>query len=145
MGPGEMGARRRPQVLLWIFFTFFYPALQFPLPTPDTMGDMSGSTFRTSHAMARARRTDGPVLSLIHGTGGRSHPTAGDALPSHARASHPGHVGFTPDGVPSDVRVTTVHHSEPVSPNSDGLSPRPATADFGGEAATGSGPIDGRP
>jgi hypothetical protein len=106
------------------------------------MGDMPGSTFHASQAnraMARAGRPHGPALRLIHGTGGRSLPTSCDAPPVH-----PAHEGFTPDGVPSYARVSAVHRSEPVPPNSDTMSTGKATLDAGGEAATGSGPIIGR-
>ena len=107
------------------------------------MGDMSGSLFHTSQAsraMARARRTDSSVLCLIQGTDGRSHSPLSDAPPAH-----PAQEGFIPDGIPSHARVATVHNSEPVSPHSDTMSTGKAALDVGGQAATGSGPINGRP
>ena len=103
------------------------------------MGDMPGSTFRTSRTERIRRRTDGPALTLIRGAGGSFFTTSRDLGPVH-----PGQQGFTPDGVPSDARLTAVQDSEPGSPPIDRTSRGNASLDTDGTASTGSGPIDHR-
>ncbi len=103
------------------------------------MGDMPGSTFRTSRTERRRRRTDGPALRLVVGTGGTSRTPTGDARPAH-----PAQEGFTPDGIPSDARYTAVRISEPGPAPSHRTSRGNAGLDSAGRAASGSGPIDRR-
>ena len=126
-------------MFLPIFFAFSYPVLRFPLPATRNMDDMPGSTFRTSPTERRRRRTDGPVLTLVEGTGGRSRTTSRDVRPAH-----PGQPDFMPDGIPSDARDTAVQDSEPWSPPVDRTSRGNASLDTDGMAPTGSGPIDER-
>ncbi len=103
------------------------------------MEDMPGSTFRTSPTERLRRRTDGPALTLVVGTGGASRTTTRGARPVH-----PAQEGFTPDGVPSDARATAVQDSEPGPSPVLRASRGNATLDSGGRAASGSGPIDRR-
>jgi hypothetical protein len=103
------------------------------------MDDMPGSTFRTSHTERTRRRTDGPALTLVEGTGGRSRTTSRDIRPAH-----PAQPGFMPDGIPSNARDTAVQDSEPWSPPVDRTSRGNASLDIDGMASTGSGPIDER-
>ena len=126
-------------MFLPIFFAFSYPVLLFPLPVTRSMDDMPGSNFRTSPTERSRRRTDGPALTLVQGTGGRSRTASRDVRPVH-----PGQPGFTPDGIPSDARDTAVQDSEPWSPPVDRTSRGNASLDTGGMASTGSGPIDQR-
>jgi hypothetical protein len=131
--------RWRSHVLLPIFFVFSYSFLVFPLQATRSMGDMPGSTFRTSRTERFRRRTDGPALTLVRGAGGSFFTTSRDLGPVH-----PGQPGFTPDGVPSDARFTAVQDSEPGSPPIDRTSRGNASLDTEGTASTGSGPIDHR-
>ena len=126
-------------VLLPIFFAFSYPLLGFPLRATSNMGDMQGSTFRTSPTERRRRRTDGPALTLIVGTGSVSHTSIRDARPTH-----PAQEGFTPDGVPSDSRGSAVQVSEPGSSPLAIPSRGNATLDSAGLTSTGSGPNEHR-
>ena len=101
------------------------------------MGDMQGSTFHASRTVRLRRRTDGPALTLVRGTGGGSRTPTRDVRPAH-----PAQPGFTTDGIPSDARGTAVQDSEPGSPPVDHLSKGNTTLDTDGKASTGSGPID---
>ncbi|HEY4928926.1 MAG TPA: hypothetical protein VIH95_07220 [Acidimicrobiales bacterium] len=100
---------------------------------------MPENTFRTSRTERTRRRTDGPVLALVRGTGGSFRTTSRDVRPVH-----PAQPGFTPDGVPSDARFSAVHDSEPGSPPVDRTSRGNASLDTDGAASTGSGPIEHR-
>jgi hypothetical protein len=100
---------------------------------------MPGSTFRTSPDQRLRRRTDGPALRLVVGTGTNSRTTSRDTRPAH-----PAQEGFTPDGIPSHQRDTAVQVSEPGPAPSRRTSRGNATLDSEGRAASGSGPIDRR-
>jgi hypothetical protein len=126
-------------VFLPIFFAFSYPILEFPLPAARSMGGMPGSAFRTSPTERIRRRTDGPVLTLVEGTGGRSRTVSRDVRPAH-----PGQPDFMPDGIPGDAPDITVQDSEPWSPTVDRTSRGKASLDTDGMAPTGSGPNDER-
>ena len=103
------------------------------------MGDMPGSTFRTSRTERLRRHADGPVLTVIDGTGGRSRtPSRG------TRPAHPAQVGFTPDGIPGDTRVSAVQASEPGPSPLRSTSRGSTSLDSDGMTSTGSGPIDHR-
>jgi len=104
------------------------------------MGDMPGSSFHASRTHRRTRRSDGPALTLIQGTGGRSRTTTTGA----ARPAHPAQEGFTPDGIPSSTRVAAVQDSEPGSSPSRSTSRGNTTLDTDGTASPGSGPNDHR-
>ena len=103
------------------------------------MGDMPGSTFRTSRTERLRRRADGPVLTLILGSEGRPGTPSRETRPAH-----PAQEGFTPDGIRGDARDTAVQASEPgTSPSHRTL--RGSTSPDGDEmTSTGSGPIDHR-
>lgn len=96
---------------------------------------MSGSTFTTSPIGRRRRRTGGPALSLIEGSGGPSRTRGRDARPVH-----PAQAGFTPDGVPSDARRRAVQASGPWSSPVLMTSRGSTSPDVDGVATTGSGP-----
>jgi hypothetical protein len=100
------------------------------------MGDMPGSTFHASRTERLRRRTGGPALTLVRGTGGSHTPTR------DVRPAHPAQPGFTPDDIPSDARGTAVQDSEPGSPTVEHLSRGNAALDIDGRASTGSGPIN---
>ena len=109
------------------------------------MGDMPGSTFRTSRTSRtsrterRRRHADGPVLTLIPGTRGRS------GTPScETRPAHPAQEGFTPDGIRGDARDTAVQASEPGPSPLRSTSRGSTSPDGDGMTSTGSGPIDHR-
>jgi len=135
----ERRARRSSHVLLPIFFAFSYPLLGFPLRATRNMGDMQGSTFRTSPTDRRHRRADGPALTLIVGTGSAPRTSIRDARPTH-----PAQEGLTPDGVPGDTRGSDVQVSEPVSSSPGNPSRGNTTLDTAGLTSTGSGPNDHR-
>lgn len=139
VGRASEGTPRRSHVLLPIFSTFSYLFLGLPLRATRTMGDMQGSTFRTSPTERQRRRTGGPALTLLAGSGGASRTSTRDARPTH-----PAQEGFTPDGVPSDTRGTAVQDSEPGSSPFRSTSRGNATLDTEGLTATGSGPNDHR-
>jgi hypothetical protein len=101
------------------------------------MGDMPGSTFHASRTERLRRRSDGPALTLVRGTGGGSRTPTRDVRPAH-----PARPGFMPDGIPGDARGTAVQDSESGSPPVEHLSRGNATLDIDGRASTGSGPID---
>jgi len=101
------------------------------------MGDMPGSTFHASRTERLRRRTDGPALTLVRGTGGGSRTSTRDVRPVH-----PAQPGFTPDGIPSQERAAAVQDSEPGSPPVEHLSRGNTTLDIDATASTGSGPID---
>ena len=103
------------------------------------MGDMPGSTFRTSRTERRRRHADGPVLTLIPGTRGRS------GTPScETRPAHPAQEGFTPDGIRGDARDTAVQASEPGTSPLRSTSRGSTSLDSDRMTSTGSGPIDPR-
>ena len=103
------------------------------------MGDMPGAHSAPVATERIRRRTDGPALALIRGAGGSFSTTSRELGPVH-----PAQPGFTPDGVPSDARITAVQDSEPGSPPVDRTSRGNASLDTDGTASTGSGPIDHR-
>ena len=103
------------------------------------MGDMQGSTFRTSPTERLRRRTGGPALTLMMGTGTASRTPIRDARPTH-----PAQQGFTPDGFPSDSRGSAVQVSEPGSSPLATPSRGNTTLDTAGLTSTGSGPNEHR-
>ena len=86
------------------------------------MGDMPGSTFHASRTEHLRRRTDGPALTLVRGTGGGSRTLTRDVRPAH-----PAQPGFMPDGILSGARGSVVQVSEPGSPPVEHLSRGNAT------------------
>ena len=145
-GPTAGRARRRSagpcprsHVLLPIFFAFSYPLLGFPLRTTRTMGDMPGSTFRTSRTERLRRHADGLVLTVIQGSGGRSGTPSREPRPAH-----PGQEGFTPDGDRGDAPDSAVQASEPGPSPSRSTSRGSTSPDSDRMTSTGSGPIDHR-
>ena len=102
------------------------------------MEDMTGSTFTRSPIERGRRRSTGPALTLVVGTGG---------APSIERDTppwHPAHEGFTPDGAAGHGPARTVRDSEPGSPTLRSTSRGSASPDRLGVASPGSGPIDQR-
>ena len=99
------------------------------------MGHMPGSTFHTSRTARSRRRADGPVLTLLEGTGGSTGTTSRVAPARH----HPGFEGFTPDGR-TDEFGRAVQSSEPGAPTPFLTSRGNATPDSGVTAHPGSGP-----
>ncbi len=99
------------------------------------MGDMTGSTFRTSRIDRERRRGTGPSLTLVAGRG--AAPTIERDTPRR----HPAYEGFTPDGTPGDVPVRPVRVSEPGSPTLCSTSRGSASPGSEGTASPGSGPI----
>ena len=138
VGPSLRG-RRCSHVLLLIFFAFSYLILEFPLRATRNIGDMQRSTFRTSPNERLRRRNHGPALTLIVGIAGVPCTSIREARPTH-----PGQVGFTPDGIPSDSPGSTVHLSEPGSSSPANPSRGNTTLDSAGLTSTGSGPNDHR-
>jgi len=99
------------------------------------MEHMPGSTFHTSRTERSRRRTDGPTLTLLEGTGG-SPGTTSRVAPRH----HPGYEGFTPVGRSAPRVGRAVQSSEPGAPAPFLTSRGTATPDSGEAAHPGSGP-----
>jgi len=103
------------------------------------MGDMPGSTFRTSRTERLRRHADGPDLTLIQGTGGRSRTPSREPRPAH-----PAQEGFTPGGHRGDAPVPAVQASEPGPSPLRSTSRGSTSPDSDRMTSTGSGPIDHR-
>ncbi|HEX7443816.1 MAG TPA: hypothetical protein VF320_08015 [Acidimicrobiales bacterium] len=100
---------------------------------------MPGSTFRTSRTERLRRHADGPVLTLIQGTGGGSRTPSREPRPAH-----PAQEGFTPDGNRGDAPDPAVQASEPGPSPLRSTSRGSTSPDSDRMTSTGSGPIDHR-
>ena len=138
---GRPRARRcRSHRNLPIFFAFSYAFLARLLRGSSTMVSMPESTFRTSRTEQSRRRTDGPTLTLVRGTGGASG-TRSRATPR----AHPASEGFTPDGGTTPVMGPAVQSSEPDASTPSRTSRGRASSDSGRTTHSGSGPHAPRP
>jgi hypothetical protein len=99
------------------------------------MGDMHGSTFRTSRDERDRRRADRPALTLVAGTA--DSRTTSRVVPGW----HPASEDFTPDAPPAVTRLRLVRDSEPGSPTLRSTSRGSTSPGTEGTASPGSGPI----
>ena len=104
------------------------------------MVSMPTSTFRTSRTEQSRRRTDGPTLTLVRGTGG-----AAGTRSRGAHRAHPASEGFTPDGGTTPVMGPAVQSSEPDASTPSRTSRGRASSDSGSATHSGSGPHAPRP
>ena len=151
--PGVHGSRRTiatgtsadgpsdSHLVLPIFFLFSYPFLEFALGATGTMVSMQGSAFQINQTEQSRRRTNGPTLTLIYGSGGSDTATPRPLVPRVAERAHPGFEGFTPNGTTPGAPGPAIQVSEPESPSSCSTSRGNATPDNESATHSGSGPI----
>jgi len=99
------------------------------------MVSMPESTFRTSRTEQSRRRTGGPTLTLVRGTGG-----APGTRSCGADRTHPACEGFTPDGGTTPATGPAVQSSEPDASTPSRTSRGRASSDSGRTTHSGSGP-----